>query len=377
MGIYDIESSNHTKLAKTYVVEKGKYIKLSNAYVVEKGKYAKIWSSAYPSAFIVAYMYCMMYSQNGIEWTNIYEDLSAENLYPIGGLAYGNGVYVAISKTNKVGYSYDGKTYTFSTLYSKIASNSLDIVNVWFCDDIFIAVVRDTTNYDSHALKSEDGITWTYIGKNIFSASGVTNETCSQIIKCKHRGSETYIAVSSNNAKYMYSDDLITWTIDYTYFQYIGYIGKTKNYDYPIMFINLQGYNNCIAAVEKADGSISWTTINLSSFHAAVYNYDTDTIIAIGEYDSPNYKKRVEWVVGSSPSPFDVSSVKPFQLNTVFDIDYGNGKYIAIGYPDSGIFDGNQGLFCFSDADMDSYTMTRIYSKTTIDATLTFGRTQQ
>lgn len=130
-----------------------------------------------------------------IDWgiTAITPDISPQ------GVAYGNGVYVAVGSQgtgNRVMSSTDGVTWTSRT---SAADNSWN--DVCFGNNLFVAVAGTGTG--NRVMTSPDGVTWTI---RTSAADNVWNSICF--------GNNLYVAVASSgtNNRVMTSPDGTTWT---------------------------------------------------------------------------------------------------------------------------------------------------------------------
>lgn len=76
-------------------------------------------------------------------------------------MAYGNGIYVAIS-TNNIGVSRNGTTWNSRVLYYSLGVGSAILRGIWFANGVFVisAIRANTTLSGTQFFTSSDGITW-------------------------------------------------------------------------------------------------------------------------------------------------------------------------------------------------------------------------
>jgi 6-phosphogluconolactonase (cycloisomerase 2 family) len=127
---------------------------------------------------------------DGAVWTSA----NASSNHSWGGLAYGNGVFVAVSWDGNVMTSPDGVTWT-----NRTAAEGNSWRSVVYAEGLFVAVASTGTN---RVMTSPDGITWTARA----AAQANTWESVTY-------GNGTFVAVSMDGTnRVMTSPDGITWT---------------------------------------------------------------------------------------------------------------------------------------------------------------------
>ncbi len=127
-------------------------------------------------------------SSNGASWQQVLTNFAYQQ--PTG-VAFGNGVFVAVGYGGLVVTSPDGATWTRQSFNS---SSDLGVVNVVFANNLFLAVTNTGAVF-----KSSDGVSWS---KMHVSAGALWAGTY---------GSGMYVVVGDGAAVYS-SPDATTWT---------------------------------------------------------------------------------------------------------------------------------------------------------------------
>jgi hypothetical protein len=137
-------------------------------------------------------------TDSGVTWTERTANLGAVN---INAVAFGNGIFVAVSNTNGITTSTDGITWTART--SNVSGN---LYNVRYLNGNFIAVGTGANAGAGGITTSTDGITWTKR-----NTPGTGNSTDLRDVTY---GNGYYVAVGMWNtaSNAYYSTNLTTWT---------------------------------------------------------------------------------------------------------------------------------------------------------------------
>ena len=192
-----------------------------------------------------------IYSPDGISFTGI-----TVNITLVYGVAYGNGVFVAViysASSNAVYYSSDGTTWKTAKLPA--SGNNSYKYNVYFLNDRFFAIGNSVLLY------SYDGITW-------YSCSGAPS--IGNAYAMAFNG-DVYVAVGATGQN-MYSRDGVTWTANRSITSPEG----TPNWRYLAygagMFVLLG--QTCNYAMCSTDG-LTWNSVKLpegaSTFRGLAY----------------------------------------------------------------------------------------------------------
>lgn len=236
------------------------------------------------------------------------------------GIAYGNGVYVALIYNNSDGFTYVSRSSDLLTWTVPIAPfPSTRMRDITFGNGIFV-IVGDGSSYTSTTGQvnySSDGITWSRSN----SSTAPTNAWQKVIY-----GGGVFVA-TSNNGVFMKSIDAITWTtvvVPNRYWTSIAY-GNGK-------FVAISSTLGTIGQViASPDGSI-WTSQNTSSDQAwSDIAYGNNMYIAVGGSGSISSPDAVTW--------------GPFTGGAYVFIACGNGKFVTVsnsgGYASKHSADGS------------------------------------
>jgi hypothetical protein len=271
------------------------------------------------------------------------------------GIAYGNGVYVAVSSTgtNRVMTSTDGVTWT-----SRTASDNNSWYDVAFGNGVFVAVSENGTN---RVMTSTDGISWTsrtasdnnswrsvnYVN-NVFlataiggntnkimtSSDGITWTSRTEAEANQWRGSAygngVYVVVASNGTnRVMTSTNLVSWTArsvpDANPWQSVTYGNGL------FVAIASTGTNKVMTS---PDG-ITWTARYIpgtNSWYDVVY--DSGVFVAVAASDAERISVSPD---GITWSPF--AGTYTYIINA---IAYGDDKFAIVG-------DGGVSLFVYNE----------------------------
>jgi len=201
----------------------------------------------------------IVYSSDGIRWTradttNFYEAVSS--------ITYGNGKFVAVCKSGRLGYSLDGVTWSFVT------DNALDGVSfstAAYGNGRFVVV-----GSSGKTAYSTDGITWTVLVSGTFSSITFANNRFIVWNKETSAGSSdglTWVplALDSQLGGIVYgADKLVLWTRKY--------------------------YMNDVATMKYSiDGGLTWREVSgISADSIRKIIYGDGLFIAVGG-DQPGY----------------------------------------------------------------------------------------
>lgn len=142
------------------------------------------------------------YSSDGITWTN---STSFTYDYNWTGVAYGNGIWVAVSKiktgslsSNTFATSTDGVTWEMR--------NTLPVTSTWATVSYgpagFIAVSNSPSPNSTQVIRSTDGITWADLGT--INRSGIGDSVYG----------DGYYVILNGTGSIAYSTDGVAWTIN-------------------------------------------------------------------------------------------------------------------------------------------------------------------
>ena len=173
-------------------------------------------------------------TDGGVTWS----DCTGVRNYQYKGIAYGNGVFVAVffNADERPGRSTDGITWT-----EAVTNNSGKMNAVAYGNGVFIAVGNDQTY-----MKSTDGNTWTRAGLPQGDYRGVAY------------GDGTWVAVSPKDTAIIYStDNGSTWQV-----ATVPFTGQWKDVTYGDgKFVAVQGDNSPNIIIYSTDG-ITWERSN-------------------------------------------------------------------------------------------------------------------
>lgn len=204
------------------------------------------------------------YSTDGINWAKGNLGTAVVN-----GIAYGNGRFVAVCNVGGAKYSTDGVNWTAMTGLS-----SDNFYGVTFGNDRFVCVGASGKSY-----YSTNGTSWT-------AMSGLTS---SYTYYCVAYGNGRFVAVNAGGTAY-YSTDGISWTSGNNLTRYncrgIAY-GNDR-----FVVVNAKG-STCYST----DG-ISWTAGNtIGDWSCYGVTYGNDRFVAVGESGKSYYSTDgINWV---------------------------------------------------------------------------------
>jgi hypothetical protein len=218
-------------------------------------------------------------------------------------IAYGNGIFVAVSATgtNRVMYSTDGITWTAAS-----AAEANSWVSVTYGSGIFVAVSADGTN---RVMYSTNGISWTAA-----SASEVNNW------QSVTYGNDIFVAVSADGTnRAMYSTNGISWTaasaaeantwVSITY-------GNGK-----FVAVAIDGTNR----VMYSNDGITWTSAaatEANSWRSVTYGNDKFVAVSSDGTNRVMYSTDgITWAAASAA-----------EANNWQSVTYGNGRYVAVAH---------------------------------------------
>jgi len=246
-----------------------------------------------------------------IEWTAVTDTKFGKNDYNWDmGIAYGNGMFVAVSANNKSGgiaFSSDGVNWT-AVLNSTFGKSGVSAIA--YGNSRFVAV-----DPDGKMAASSDGTTWTAVKKSPFGKDYVNDITY---------GNGTFVAIAGSRNKMAYSSDGINWAaVKNTTF------GK-GDYNWGITygngtFIVVAGEGGRMAY--SSDGK-NWTAVKKSPFGKNDYmdigiTYVGGKFIACSNSRTMYSSDGINWTTATSPIFWKDGTIK--------DIAYGDGKFVAVG----------------------------------------------
>ena len=245
----------------------------------------------------------------GVSWTS--QVSAADNSW--WGLAYGNGVFVAVGITgtgNRVMTSPDGVTWTAQ---ASAADNSW--FGVTYGNGLFVAVGFSGTG--NRVMTSPDGVTWTTRNsQSDINWSGVTY------------GNGTFVAASNTGgtSRVITSTDGITWTL-----RAVGATNATNAW-YSVTYGNglfvAVSSNGTDQVMTSSDG-ITWTARTTPSSYWYSVTYGNGLFVAVGQSGTGNRVMTspdgVTWTARTSAADSAWTSVA-----------YGNGIFTAVASSGSG-----------------------------------------
>lgn len=138
-------------------------------------------------------------STDGVNWQSV--EIGAPFAYPnqsIEGITFGNGKFVAVGKKGTIGYSADGENWAAS-----VGAPDAYLIRVTYGNGKFVAISVDGSQVIAH---SSDGINWgaadtsTHVSETRIQFTGVAYGGGSFIAPCKQ-----------TTAGVLYSEDGVTW----------------------------------------------------------------------------------------------------------------------------------------------------------------------
>lgn len=221
------------------------------------------------------------------------------------GLAYGNGIYVALIYNQSDGFTYISRSVdlvTWSTPSQPFPSNRMR--DITFGNGIFV-IVGDGANYTSTVGQvnySSDGITW-----NASNSSVAPTNAWQKVIFA----GGVFIA-TSNNGVFMRSTDAITWstvTVPNRYWTSITY-GNGK-------FVAISSTLGSTGQVIVSPDGNTWTPQNTSVNKSWTdITYGNNLFIAVDGSGSISSSDAITW--------------GPYISGAFVFIAYGNGKFVTV-----------------------------------------------
>ena len=213
-------------------------------------------------------------------------------------ICYGNDKFVIVGHHSYLAYSFDGITWTKST----ISSNDKLWLSVCYGNDKFVAV-----GSKSYLAYSTDGINWTE--GTISNTSRKWESVC--------YGNDKFVAVAQSTNYFAYSTDGITWTE--------GTISNTSRNWYSVCYGNGKfitvAYNDTYFAYST--NGINWTegTISSTSRNWKSICYGNGKFVAVANSNYFAYSTDgINWTQAQSDTA------------TYWDsVCYGNGKFVTGG----------------------------------------------
>lgn len=260
-------------------------------------------------AFLILILCCRVsQAQIGVTWTA--HSATVSSLW--WSIAYGNGLFVAVSKSgtiNGVMTSTDGKSWTSGNCGNTNSWNS-----VTYGNGKFVAVAVAGTN---RVMTSPDGSNWT-------TQTPPEDNNWSSVTY----GNNTFVAVASYNGSgnmVMTSPDGINWTSRVAAANISWYSVTFGKGLFVAVAINASGSG----VMTSPDGNI-WTlqTIlnnNNNNNNWASVVYGNNIFVAVA-YTGTNNR------VMTSPDGFNWTIGNSAADNTWFSITYGNGLFVAVAY---------------------------------------------
>jgi len=225
-------------------------------------------------------------SSDGLTWTVVdthetFRSINSGSYYLVNlsKIVYGNGMYIASGRANRIWYSTDCTAWTESNARKIFTDNNIYIGSrIAFGNGMFVAGATDKIVY------SPDGITWTTV--NIGTILDYTDE---------------------KGRKRKHGIDAIFWAKD-------KFVARISNGN---------GKNGKMAT--SPDG-ITWTDINGINDDTFVYDiiYGKDKFVAVGGHKDIAYSSD-----GMTWTDVDLRSI--FGTNRINEIAWGNNKFVAVG----------------------------------------------
>ena len=251
------------------------------------------------------------------------------------GVAYGNGVYVAVSSdgTNQVMYSSDAINWTSASATE--ANNWKDIA---FGNGKFVAVADSGTN---RTMYSSDGISWTSgtpaisndhravcYGNGLFvatgtekvsySSDGINWNSATTAASITWRGvtygNNKYVAISGSGAdNFMYSPDAVNWTL-------VSGAPSANYYDVTYGNGTFVAVANNGKAAYSTDG-VNWTEATTSNKTWESVTYGNGKFVAVSYGDG---------VVTYSTDGINWTDAADAEANYWRSVTYGGNKFVAV-----------------------------------------------
>lgn len=302
---------------------------------------ARYLRSQYPALSAVV-------SNSNIDVTTWYNRTSTAGTNRQNGVAYGNGIYVAVGNSGTIQTSTDAVTWT-----SRTGANTSSQLAVTFGNGIFVS----TGNIGS-IQTSTDGITWTNItrantlsqrgvtfGNGIYVAVGGNGEigtivTSTDAITWVNRTSDTanviydvaygngvFVAVGLNSTRQT-STDGVTWTLRTRANTTPDLLGVTYGNN---IFVAVGGDGDGQPSIQTSTDGITWTNRvpavqdNLI-FTSVVYDANTGVYVAAG---FTNFTGTGRMQVSTDAISWTI--LNPANTSSIDDITYGDGVFVAVG----------------------------------------------
>lgn len=247
-------------------------------------------------------------SPSAISWSS--QTAAASNSWY--GVAYGNGVFVAVSSSgagNRVMTSPDGVTWT-----SRSSAADNEWRSVAFGNGLFVAVSVDGVG--NRVMTSPDGVTWT-------SRSSAADNNWTSVTWGGVSGQERFVAVSGNG-NVMTSPDGISWT---------SRTAAAANAWQSVTFGNglfvAVSVNGAQRVMTSPDG-ITWTSRTSAAANAWYsVTFGSGLFVAVSTDGVGNR-------VMTSPDGVTWTSRTSASDNLWNAVTYGNGLFVAVGSIGSG-----------------------------------------
>jgi len=259
----------------------------------------------------------MAYSDNGASWTAVSNStFGTSNIHRV---AYGNGRWIAVGRDGKMAYSDNGASWT------AVADTKLG--RAWFQwiaygNGRWVAVA----NGGKMAYSDDNGVTWT----------AVPNTTGFSHIMGAAYANGRWIAVG-HNTRMAYSADGASWTAipaEKTFYRQINAIAYGNGRWVAVAEKGQMAYsdNNGASWTAIPPGKENGTTSTFGSSDIVSIAYDNNRWVAVGVGGQMAYSvDGVKWTAVANTT---------FGRTTVSGIAYGNGRWVAVG---------NNGNIAYSD----------------------------
>ncbi|MDD5626561.1 MAG: hypothetical protein PHW01_00890 [Patescibacteria group bacterium] len=285
----------------------GNIISKGTSWIARTATEANTWNGvAYGNGLFVAVSYNgtnrVMTSPDGITWTA----RTAAEANGWNWVTYGNGLFVAVAETgtHRVMTSPDGITWTART-----AAEANKWEGVTYGNGLFVAVAYSGTH---RVMTSPDGITWT--ARTAPEANSWYSVTY---------GNGLFVAVAYNGTnRVMTSPDGITWT---------ARTAAEANTWYAVTYGNglfvAVGHSGTHRVMTSPDG-ITWTARTAVADSWNSVTYGNGLFVAVGLTDTNR--------VMTSPDGITWTTRTAPESNWWMSVTYGNGLFVAVSWNWSG-----------------------------------------
>lgn len=269
---YTEQAKEYTEQAKEYAESAESYTNVAKGYAIGEGL---VWTAG-----------STLYNNNYI-----------------GGVAYGNGVYVAVGSSGATYYSEDGVNWTKGN-----NDNSFILYDVAYGNGVFVAVGYKGIIYSS------DGINWTI--------ASIYAEEVEDIVY----GGDKFVAGGHKGYAY-YSTDGINWTSVYT----SAYIDRMA-YGNGV-FVGISGLSN--ALVRYSIDGINWSSINSINVESDYSGTLTFSSIAYGDGKFicsviASSSEGNTYMIAYSYNGADWTVIEIDAAIVAHNIAYGDGMFVAV-----------------------------------------------